>query len=158
MYKTLWTPNTLSNTRHPTKCPLSHLPTLSRLRSSRHLQLCFQHETGSKVLPVCMIHKGWNGDGIIQLMLAPTIICPSAKEDKTHKYQTILRPCFSPVQSPDFPSWPAGSCLTILANHCYRHCIFHFFVPFFSPVEYFCFFLHYKHQGHRHGPMKKGLR
>lgn len=97
----LWTPNTPSSTRHLTKCPLSRLPSLSRLLSSRYPLLCFQRETGNKVLLVCMIHKGWNAGGITQLMLPPTI-CPSAKEDETHIYPNHLRPCFSPIQSPDF--------------------------------------------------------
>lgn len=146
----LWTPNTPSSTRHPTKCPPSRLPSLSRLPSSRPPQLCFQHETGSKVLLVCMIHKGWNGDGITQLMLAPTMY-PNANEDETHKYTNHLPPSrvVCPIQSPDSSSfWPASFYPTISGSHCYCHSIlpifFLFLVKSFSVL--FFFFLHYKRQ------------
>lgn len=158
----LWTPNTPSSTRHPTKCPPSRLPSLSRLPSSRPPQLCFQHETGSKVLLVCMIHKGWNGDGITQLMLAPTMY-PNANEDETHKYTNHLPPSrvVCPIQSPDSSSfWPASFYPTISGSHCYCHSIlpifFLFLVKSFSVL--FFFFCITSASGHMHGSMRKGLR
>lgn len=152
----LWTPNTPC-TRHLTKCPPPHLPSLSRLPSSRRPRLCFQHETGSKVLLVCMIHKGWNGDGTTQLMLTPTT-CPNAK-DELQKCRNYLRPCLFSIPSHNLSSSkPAGFCPTIRGNHCYCHSVFpSFFFFFWQNLSLFFFYITIA-RGHNNGSMGKNLR